>query len=161
EREPGDRPVSDPGELWAVSAALEAAREQQAATAEILRLIASSPDDAQPVFDASARHALRLCRGLSCLVTRRDGHLVRLAATPNVLPERVASVEAFFPRALDRTFPVGLAIADRRIVHVPDLESTSEVTSANPRAGSLVAVPLMLHGDPLGAIGVWRPATGP
>ena len=48
--------------------ALETAREQQAATAEILRLIASSPDDTRPVFDAIARHTVRLCGGQTALV---------------------------------------------------------------------------------------------
>src|SRR5262245_44180630 len=41
----------------------EEAQEQQAATAEILRVIASSPTDVQPVFDAIARNAARLCDG--------------------------------------------------------------------------------------------------
>src|SRR3954447_19570492 len=47
---------------------LKEAREQQAATAEILKLIASSPDDVQPVFNAIAKQSNRLLNGLGTAV---------------------------------------------------------------------------------------------
>src|SRR6476659_3503637 len=56
------RPVSDP------SKDLKEAREQQAATAEILKVIASSPSDVQPVFEAIATSAKRLIGGFSAAV---------------------------------------------------------------------------------------------
>src|SRR6186713_2981229 len=49
------------------------ASDQQAATAEILRMISSSPTDAQPVFEAIAATALRLCDAKLCTVFRFDG----------------------------------------------------------------------------------------
>ena len=58
------RPVSDP------SKDLKEAREQQAATAEILKVIASSPSDVQPVFEAIAHSAKRLIGGFSTAVYR-------------------------------------------------------------------------------------------
>src|SRR5262245_23312305 len=60
------------------------ALEQQSATAEILRIIGSSPADAQPVFDAIAVTALRLCDAESVVVMRYDGMLLRVAALHNV-----------------------------------------------------------------------------
>jgi GAF domain-containing protein len=48
------------------------ALEQQTATAEILRVISSSPTDVQPVFDTIVRSAVRLCNGLSASLLRFD-----------------------------------------------------------------------------------------
>src|SRR6266404_8523164 len=55
---------------------LKEAREQQAATAEILKVIASSPDDVQPVLEAVAERAMSLLDAWSVLVTRFDGELL-------------------------------------------------------------------------------------
>src|SRR5262249_13107930 len=104
------------------TAALDAARAQQAATAEILRLIASSPEDPQPAFEAIARHAPKLCGGVTVLVTRYDGELLRLVAHENVAPERFGRIVERFPRPPDRTFPMGVAVLDRTMVHEPDLQ---------------------------------------
>src|SRR5689334_11763417 len=46
------------------------ARELQAATAEVLRVISISPHDIQPVFDAIAENAARICQGQFAFVGR-------------------------------------------------------------------------------------------
>ena len=53
------------------------ALERQTATADILKVIASSPSDVQPVFDAIADSARRLLGGRSALVTRVVGDKLR------------------------------------------------------------------------------------
>ena len=65
---------------------LAEAREQQAATAEILRVISSLPTDVQPVFDTIARSAARLCEALDVMVLRVDGDVLRLVAHYGPMP---------------------------------------------------------------------------
>src|SRR5438046_2903786 len=59
---------------------LKEAREQQAATAEILKVIASSPSDVQPVFEAIASSANRLIGGFSTAVYRFINGTAHLAS---------------------------------------------------------------------------------
>src|SRR6476659_844470 len=74
------RPASDP------SKDLKEAREQQAATAEILKVIASSPNNVQPVFEAIVANADRLIGGFSTAVYRFVGSMAHLAAFTPIDP---------------------------------------------------------------------------
>ena len=75
---------------------LKEAREQQAATAEILKVIASSPSDVQPVFEAIASSANRLIGGFSTAVMRYDGDAVHLAAFTPTDEAGDEALKAFF-----------------------------------------------------------------
>src|SRR4051812_28128206 len=61
--------------------ALTEALDQQTATSDLLRVIASSPIDAGPVLDAVARSAMRLSNSGSATIVVRDGDMGRIAAT--------------------------------------------------------------------------------
>src|SRR5215468_6271073 len=89
------------------------ALERQRATADILKVISSSPTDTQPVFDAIATNAARLCSANDTQVLRVDGDVLRLVAahgTPSMPPVR----------PLTRGNLVGRAVIDRRTIHVRD-----------------------------------------
>jgi two-component system, NtrC family, sensor kinase len=85
--------------------------EQQTATSEILRVISSSPTDVQPVFDAIAETAARLCDGVFGMVYRLDGDTVRMVAHHNVSPEGWAAYEALYPRPVNRQTNSGRSYA--------------------------------------------------
>ena len=79
------------------------ALERQTATAEILKVIAQSPGDVQPVLDAIVASAKRLVDGYSATVWQLDGELLRLTAFTQT-GEQAA-------RALQR-FSDGLVVGD-------------------------------------------------
>jgi signal transduction histidine kinase len=136
---------------------LSEALEQQTATGEILGVISSSPTDVQPVFDAIARSAVRLCGGTGCVVVRFDGTLMHLVAqhTP-VLDMPV--LQARFPSPPTRALANGRAILEGAVVHIPDVTKDVEYDPAIRRAGpeprSVVAVPMLREGRPIGALAV-------
>jgi GAF domain-containing protein len=137
---------------------------RQTATAEILNVIASSPTDTQPVFDAIARNTSRLCKGMYTIVTRYDGALLHLAAEHNPRPGKSAAAARQFPRAPGRDMPAARAILERAIVHIADVAQDGELSDKLVRevgAGSFLAVPMLHDGAPIGSIGVSREQRGP
>ena len=70
---------------------LKESLEQQTATSEILGVIASSPTDIQPVLDAVAENAARLCEATTTLrFYRVEGDALRLAASYGSIASRIA-----------------------------------------------------------------------
>ena len=143
---------------------LAEALEQQTATTEILGVISSSPTNAQPVFDAIAVNALRLCDAEGVVVVRYDGALLHLAAHHNVNAEAVERLGRQYPQAPDRHVPMGRAVLDGAVVHVPDLQAAVEFSGSVARqfgARSHVSIPLLHQGRAVGAIGISRRSLGP
>jgi hypothetical protein len=107
--------------------ALRQARDQQAATAEILGVIAASPPDLQRVLDAIARNAARVCDGLHAVVFRFDGAEIRLTAHHGVSSARLKALEQRYPRGPDDETPTARAIRAAAVVHFPDIPSDPDV----------------------------------
>jgi signal transduction histidine kinase len=148
--------------------ALKESSEQQTATSEILRVISRSPTDVQPVFEAIARHARRLCGADSGAVLRFDGTLIHLEAVDNASLEGAEALRRAYPNLVSHGTASGRAILTQRAVHIPDALKDPEYEFAGlQRAGlrSVLAVPMLRDGAALGTIVVhtWatpRPFTG-
>ena len=74
------------------------ARELQAATAEVLRVISISPHDIQPVFDTIAENAPRICQGRFAFVARFDNELLHFGACHGLTPEGLEAFRRVLPR---------------------------------------------------------------
>jgi signal transduction histidine kinase/CHASE3 domain sensor protein len=144
-------------EVQARTDELGKALEQQVATGEILRVIASSPTDIAPVLNAVAESAARLCGAVDAQIFRVEGDVLRLAASFGSIPVH------FREGAIGREWVTGRAVVDRRTIHVPDL--AAEPDSEYPVGLEMqrqhghrttLATPLLRQGKALGAILIRR-----
>ena len=141
----------------------EEALERQTATADILKVIASSPSDVQPVFDAIAERSKRLVDALSTTVFRLVDGMMHLTAFTSTNPEADATLRAIFPAPL-LTFSWGKSIRRGEIYRVTDSEREPEgLRDLARRRGwrSCLCVPLLRDGKPIGMIGPTRAEPGP
>jgi signal transduction histidine kinase len=131
------------------------ALEQQTSIAEILRVISSSPTDVQPVLDAIAERAARLCDASAASMYLTDGEVLRHLASKGPSPDPVSHVEAL---PIDRDTISGRALLERRPVQVPDMLAEG---AEYPRSHALakrfghrtvVVLPLYREGQPVGTI---------
>src|SRR5262249_53971323 len=134
--------------------------EQQTATSEILRVISQSQRDVQPVFEAIATNARRLCRAMAGSVSTFDGEAVHHAAGDGYSQEALDVIRATHPRAPDRCGAVGRAVLTRDVIYIPEVREEADyplfLQNVAQTAGfrSVVAVPMLRDGIPIGAISV-------
>lgn len=152
-------------EIEASNRELGEALAYQTATSRVLRLIASSPTELQPVFDTIARSAKDLCHGEFSGVFQFDGELLHLAGHHGLEPEGIEEYKKLLPRPPGRELAIGRAILECKIVHIPDVlvdrEYALSLLARISNMRSIVAVPMLREGRPVGGIVVWRPLAEP
>ena len=136
--------------------------ERQTATADILKVIASSPDDVQPVFQAIAERSNQLVHGLSTTVLSMVNDVVHLSAFTPTNPDADAALKAYFPKPLSE-LPFAAAIRRGEIYRLPDTEAEPALRDLARMRGyrSMLFLPLLQDGAPIGMIGQTRVDPGP
>ena len=135
--------------------------ERQTATADILKVLASSPSDVQPVFDAVAANANRLIGGFSTAVLRYvDGTAHLVAFTPGD-PAGDRVLQASFPVPFAQ-FPAYQLTAHGESAQLPDTELEPAARDIARARGfrSMLFTPLMSEGEAKGVIIATRRTTG-
>ncbi len=142
------------------------ALERQTATAEILKVIASSPSDVQPVFEAIAGSSNRLIGGFSTAVFRIFDDKLHLVAFTPANPAADDALKASFPRPLVDV-PAAAPLREGSVVRITDTEDEAQASTvvrdlARLRGyRSMLFCPLLRGGQLIGMISVTRREPGP
>ena len=143
---------------------LTEALEYQTATGEVLNVISRSPTAVQPVFDMIAESAARLCEGQFCFVYRFDGQLLHFVAHHSLTPEVLEMNRRAYPAPPSRRSAAARAILERSFVQIPDINMDPDyLLGAQAVVGgyrSVVGVPILRDGLPIGSIAVARAPAG-
>jgi signal transduction histidine kinase len=146
-------------QVSALTRELAEAREQQTATSELLRVIASSPTDLQRVLDKVAETAARVCGANDTVIRRVDGDVLQLTSHyGTILSQKIGDTTP-----LDRSTAMGRAVVERRTVHIHDMaaEREHEFRTGKDLANrfgfrTVLATPLLREGVATGAILIRR-----
>jgi len=131
--------------------------EQQTATAVILGVIASSPTDVQPVLNTVIENAVKLAGATQGHIRRLDGEFLKVVANYGETPEQIAIFESQPIRPIPETRS-GRAVLERKPIQVLDAQVGANENTPAVLAGArtLLAVPLLREGAPIGSITIWR-----
>jgi GAF domain-containing protein len=143
--------------------------EQQTVTAEVLRVISSSPGDLKPVFEAIMENATRICRAKFGQLFLAEGGIYRAAAMHNVPPEYLVYRQAEPVVSMTGDSAMGQVAATKRAVQIPDMAADAGYHKDEQRrrfvamtgARTIVSVPMFNDNELIGVINVYRDEVRP
>ena len=143
--------------------------QQQTATADVLKVISSSPGNLEPVFEAMLEKAVRICDANFGMLFEFENGAVSAAAMFGVPP----AFAEFWQRGPQRPGPrtaLGRVVETRQTVHIADIKLEPAYIAGEPVFLSavslggfrtLIAVPMLKDNELVGAIGIYRQEVRP
>jgi signal transduction histidine kinase len=153
---------------------LAEALAQQTATAEVLRVISSSPGDLEPVFQAMLASATQTCEAKFGILYRVEGDSARIISTLGIPPALAEYLKRGPHRPplnrLNPLTPMGRVSQSRQLVHVPDYRTDQSYLNRDPLTvaavelggiRTLLVVPMIKNDALMGAIVIFRQEVRP
>ena len=138
---------------------LQEAREQQTATADVLKVISRSTFDLRAVLQALVESAARLCDADKAFITRQRSGVFYRAEAHGFSREFMDYIKDI-PIKAERGTAAGRALLEGRLIHIPDVKADAEYTWAQAqRLGdfrTILAAPMLREGVPIGVLILMR-----
>jgi two-component system, NtrC family, sensor kinase len=156
-------------EVQARTRDLSEALEQQTATADVLKVISSSPGELEPVFQAMLANGTRICDAKFGALLLSEGDAFRVGALHNA-PSAFADFMQRAPIRPGPNVPLGRVARTKQVAHVADITAEQSYIERDPLAvagvelggyRTILSVPMLKEGELMGAITIFRQEVRP
>ena len=137
--------------------------QQQTASAEVLKVISSSPGELEPVFQAMLANAVRICEAKFGGLVLFEGNAYRRVALHNA-PAAYVEAQAQDPvRPLAASPTLSRVAGTKRVIHIADIrvEQPEEAIAVLGGARAILCVPMLKDDQVVGVISIYRQEVRP